>query len=175
MYHIFQAPHGDTLMPSSYLPDAKVFRGGVTARRLILEATAAQVSTSKPGSGVRNSFTLSSKGGGTIQVLFDYGSESYEAQIRAMVHNDRNAALAIMGKILAEELSESARREAAVIHGARRQLIDLADIEKMEAEGTDGAIATIVSEKIRDLVRKVDNFETNPRNAPKPAPGSPLA
>ena len=95
------------------------------------------------------SFKLSSKGGGTIHVLFEYGSQSYEAQMRAMVQNDRNSALTVMANILAEEVAQNAKREDAIIHSAHRHLIELADLETTEAKGTEGAIATIVSEKVR--------------------------
>ena len=49
-------------MPSIPLPDAKVYRGGVTARRLVEEPIKAQVSTSRPGAGVRNEFQTFLKG-----------------------------------------------------------------------------------------------------------------
>src|SRR5690349_16292615 len=135
---------------STVLPDAKIYRGGVTARQVNLETFHAEVSSLKPGNGVRNTFQLSSKGGGTIQVWFEYGSRSYEAQLRAMVQNDRSAALATMSKILAEEMSQASNREAAIVRGARAQLVDLAETERRNADGTDEAIAMIVSEKLRE-------------------------
>lgn len=144
------------------LPDAKVYRGGVTARHIHLEPTHVQIQSSPTGGGVSSSFTLSSKGGGTIFVRFDFGVGSYETVLRAMLENDRKAALVEMSKIVAEDMATLPAREATVRQSARAQIVEAATTRIEQSNGTDEAIATIVRDKLQEIVDNLEQEELSP-------------
>jgi len=113
----------------------------------------------KPGAGVCNTFTLSSKGGGTIQVQFQFGARSYEAILQAMIQNDRNVAIATMSKLVAQELASEDARDAKAAHAGRSQILKVAEERQRNADGTEEAIASIVCDKVREIIQTIEAGE----------------
>jgi hypothetical protein len=142
------------------LKGAKVLRAGVTARHWAIGTTHIDLLNTKAGDGVRNSFTLASKGGGQTSVEYVYSAEDYKAHLRMMVQNDRNAALAAMSEVMHEQMVALSACEAEVARAARNEVIETANSRWLEAHGTEEAVAKIVHEGVSAIVAAIENPET---------------
>jgi hypothetical protein len=84
----------------TYLRDANVYRGGVTAPQLNRETTKVRFGTYR-NNKLGSRFRLASKGGGTTQVLLTIGPKDFPLMLSAMIDADRASALAAMTATLA--------------------------------------------------------------------------
>jgi hypothetical protein len=115
----------------------------------------------RPGEGVRNTFTLDSKGGGQIQIEYVYKARDYKSHLRAMVANDRQAALVAMCDILRKEMSSlNAREIARETRGAKsikEKIIGSANLQWFQAASGSQKErnAAIVRRGVRRLVSRL--------------------
>lgn len=141
------------------LTGARVIRAGVTARYSTIEHTSVDLENLSPGDGVRNLFTLASKGGGHTQVEYIYGAEDYKPHLLAMLKNDANAALVAMADVMHEHMKKLAAMEDAAAKAARAEIVQTANKRWHEADGTDEAVAQIVLNGIREIVATVERAD----------------
>ena len=150
------------------LTGAEVRRAGKTARYWSSDKGTDEVyiKNDRPGEGVRNAFTLDSKGGGQIEIEYIYKIEieyiyktkNYKSHLRAMVANDRQAALVAMCEVLREQLGTLNNREVAwEAKGAksvRDKILDAAQNRWQEAPSGSRKEknATIVRAGVRALL-----------------------
>jgi hypothetical protein len=142
------------------LTGAEVRRAGKTARYWSSDKGTDEVyiKNDRPGEGVRNAFTLDSKGGGQIEIEYIYKTKNYKSHLRAMIANDRQAALVAMCEVLREELATLNDREgASEAKGAksvRRKILEGADSRWAQAPSGSRRErdATIVRAGVRTLI-----------------------
>ena len=130
-------------------------RAGATARSWTHGTGHVELENSKPGDGVRNKFSIDSKGGGTTEIQYTYGAKDYKSHLQMMIRNDRTVAMLAMADTLQEELRASAEREAKIRKAAQDEIVEAAEERWRHADGTDEAIAKIVQDGVESIVAEI--------------------
>lgn len=140
---------------------AKVRRAGVTARYWT-PGTVEVTIVSKPGIGVSNRFTLTSKGGGNTQIEYTYSIKDYEAHLKMMVETDRNAALLAMSKVMQEQMEKSPEREAEIVRSEHNKIVEATSKRRFLTTGVEKAAAEITHECIVAVIKTLETSNGNP-------------
>ena len=141
------------------LQDAIVQRGGVTAR-YYTEETREVLCSAKDK--IELLLKISSKGGGTTEVLVKIGPRDFATLIKMMCAVDRQSTMNTMAAELAREVAQQPERDAALAQGARKAVVDLAQKKVWQGPVGDRDVKNLILNGVRKLVE-----ELTPKEKPK--------
>jgi hypothetical protein len=135
------------------LQDTIVRRAGVTARQWNLETR--EVRCGAEGKRIEFLCQISSKGGGTTEVLIQIGAQDFATIIATMCESDRQSAMAAMAAELVREIVQQPSRDAALAQEARKAVVDLAQKKVWQAPAADNDAQRLICNGVKKLVEEL--------------------
>ncbi len=140
----------------SILKHSQIYRGGETARNLTPESVDVTVARNYSSlEGIKLSFSLASKGGGTTKVEIRIGSKDFPAIISEMMRGDgkqRQISMEAMANLLAQEISKQPRYDGINEYVGRKSVVSAAENAYKNAPEPYKPAEELTLKKVKKLV-----------------------